>query len=107
MKKFTKGTKFGKLTIIKSAGRVSHYSYPMSSYECECECGKKVTMLYTALTQGHCGCSPEYYLPRSPTSKKFVDISGQTYGALNVLKFIGFGKNGSSKFARYLCQCLI
>ena len=53
------GQKFGRLTVVESAGKLPHGGSNRSAFKCECECGNKKTVLAYKLKTGNtssCGC---------------------------------------------------
>ena len=55
------GQKFGKLLVLSRApDHITPKGYPMTRFNCICDCGKSVVAYSSNLVQGHatsCGCS--------------------------------------------------
>ena len=87
------GQKFGKLTARKYLGK--------SKWLCDCDCGGTAEVLAYNLKNGNsksCGCTNKERLPLLTLN----DISGQTFGNVEVVKRIGSQKGHSV----FLCKCL-
>lgn len=87
--------KVGKLTVVA----LSNYRKDRCYYwECVCECGKLTTVKATSLIRGNtksCGCLKK---------NAFVDYTGQTFGKLTLLEYIGKNKYNCHKY-RVACSC--
>lgn len=84
-----KGMKFGKLTVIeRGENRGKH-----TTWRCRCECGKICIVSSTHLMSGQksCGC----------LGGKFKDLTGMTFGMLEVLRRV---ENKGRKTC-YECRC--
>ena len=93
------GQKFGRLTALKPVGKDK---YGAVIWLCECACGKKIKTLGGRLRNGQtksCGC---YKKDGTYNLAKTIDLIGQKYGRLTVLKYIGSYKFGGGL---WLCQC--
>lgn len=91
------GRTFGFLTVIER-----DMTKRKTTWVCECQCGKRVSVLASNLKNGNsksCGCQQRKNL--SERSRK--DLSGQTFGQLHVDAFVRTDKNGHSIFQ---CTCL-
>lgn len=96
------GKRFGSLVVLNRAddyitpGNGKHYV----RYDCQCDCGKKVTVHALNLKNGStksCGC-------QSPHA--FSDLSGQRFGLLFVKHRVSDYVNPNGrKLVRYLCEC--
>lgn len=96
------GRRFGHLVVLK---RVDDYVTPTKKkhyvrYLCKCDCGAEKEILGIALRDGttvSCGCKRPH---------AFVDLSGQRFGDLTVIKRVDDYINPSGrKLVRYLCKC--
>lgn len=86
------GQKFGRLTVIKLAGKEKYGTY---RWLCKCECGNEVEVRASSLKNGNtksCGC---YYLEKIKQPK--IDLTGKKFGRLTVLEYAGNLK--------WKCQC--
>ena len=88
------GQKFGKLTVISKTDKTYKRNY---YWLCKCDCGNEVMVLGMHLKKGNtksCGCLKH--------KERFMDLTGQKFGHLTVLKFVG-----KDKFDKilWLCQC--
>ena len=90
------GQTFGRLTVMyelpeRKNGKVQ--------WHCKCSCGNEKDILSTQLTSGKtqsCGCLQKERT--SQVNKKNIDLTGQTFGRLTVIK-------RSPTSAKWLCQC--
>ena len=97
-----KGRQFGRWTVIE---RGNTYVAPnggrKTTWLCRCECGKEKEVDSQALRRGSsasCGC-----LANGLTSKRQkIDMVGQVYGRLTVIKEVG--RNKQSRVL-WLCRC--
>jgi hypothetical protein len=89
------GQKFGKLTVLEKAPSRNKKVY----WLCECDCGNKLEIQAYSLTAnrtkscGYCGEHPS----------KLLDITGQKFGTLTVLKLSS--ERSNSRQAIWYCQC--
>jgi len=86
------GQTFGKLTVISRAENVIRSSKPAIMWECVCECGNTKNIQSQSLREGKtksCGCI------------RHKDISGQVFGYLTAIKYIGI----KNKNPLWLCDC--
>lgn len=94
------GQQFGKLTVIKRAQENDNSGHLM--WECQCECGKTVVVRSNSLRYGKtksCGCL------RS-TRRKLIDLTGQTFGRLQVIKQAENIQIPSGRsYVAWECQC--
>jgi hypothetical protein len=95
------GQKFGRLTVIKYAGKNKH---GQALYECICACGKTLKgVMGGNLSSGNtqsCGCLNKERVREA----RFIDITGQKFGMLTVTKYVGKDKRGQSIYD-CLCDC--
>jgi len=87
------GQVFGQLTVLSFAG--VDQKLKRSMWLCQCECGKKATVMSIHLSIGStksCGC----------LRYNMYDKTGQVFGKLTVLSFAGVGDR---KKSMWLCQC--
>jgi len=79
------GLNFGKLKVLYYAGKFGNGKRKRNYFYCLCECGNHKVFESGNLTTGHtnsCGC-----LQKERASKaKLIDISGNKYGRLTVIK---------------------
>ena len=94
------GEKFNRLQVIK---RVENNKFGHACYLCKCDCGNHNTVSGNSLRTGKiksCGC-----LIRETSSKNgkatVIDISGERYGRLLVLKQVEDKRSGTF----WLCKC--
>jgi 5-methylcytosine-specific restriction endonuclease McrA len=95
-----RGKRFGRLTVIKLAGKDKHGS---SLWQCLCDCTKQTTVVSTSLIKGHtksCGCFHKERLSQS----KLKNLQGQRFGRLTVLELVGKNKPGRYSW-HCLCDC--
>lgn len=91
------GQKFNKLTVIKFAGIRSKNAY----WECRCECGNIKSVIGSDLKRGQtrsCGCATSEF----QAAKKFKDLTGQIFGRLKIVRFVGMN---SFRVSIYECLC--
>ena len=90
------GQRFGRLTVVESAGSSKGKRY----WVCLCDCGTVRKVKTEHLRSGHtksCGC-----LSRDKASERsLIDLTGHRFGRLTVVKRVGTKKS----FAVWLCQC--
>ena len=91
------GKKFNMLTVIA----FDHYSKTHKDYwKCKCDCGNETVVQGYNLTSGavrSCGCLHK----KASYDNRFIDLTGQKYGMLTVIKFIG----RESRQSKWLCKC--
>lgn len=92
------GEQFGKLTVLKSDGRIGR---SLVAYSCVCSCGSSVRCSgYDLLTRGKksCGC-----IRGSSRSDKYV---GMTFNHLTIIRIESYYRDtGSSSKAVCKCSC--
>jgi hypothetical protein len=90
--------KFGRWTVI-GLSDIKNYMF------CKCECGTEKNVKVSALISGDsksCGC-----LSKELTSQRnIIDISGQVFGNLVVIKRIEKPKNIKGESVYWQCQCI-
>lgn len=72
-----------------------------SMWNCVCECGKEKIVNGYSLRTGaskSCGCLQKEIVSQN----SFEDISGQTFGKLKAIKYIGYDNNGKRMWQ---CEC--
>ncbi len=87
------GQKFGKLTVISTAGHLIGRKKTTRAWLCQCECGNTTVVGTNELTGGNtttCGCGHS------------IDETGNRYGRLLV---IGRGDKPNGQGASWLCRC--
>lgn len=75
--------------------------YDKLHWLCLCDCGKETIVSTTGLKSGHtksCGC----YQDEVASDIHFIDLAGQRYGKLTVVKRTENSKTG---LVKYLCKC--
>lgn len=101
------GEKYGRLTVIreKPISEYPNHKRCCVQWYCNCDCGtKNVLVDGTQLRRGHvksCGC----YNREMSTKKNTIDISGNKYGKLTVLKQVPKPRNKSIRGSWWLCNC--
>jgi hypothetical protein len=91
--------RFGKLLVICREGSDKNGH---ALWLCRCDCGNNKVVLATSLISGKtnsCGC---YQKERTHSFSHKIDLTGERFGKLVVLKFFDTEKNGE---ARWLCEC--
>jgi len=90
------GKRFGKLTVLKEAGKTNHGKF---LWNCICECGKEKVIIGTSLTRKNgiksCGCYRPYHIK---------DLTGKNFGRLTVLKQAKQLKKGIIRW-NCICEC--
>lgn len=90
------GKKFGKLTVLERAESKNGRTY----WKCKCDCGNEINVIASNLLRGNtksCGCSSIEYANKH----KYIDLSGQKFGKLTVIRKTRV-KNRNSY---WLCRC--
>lgn len=86
------GNRYGKLVVLEKASILYGIG---ARWVCRCDCGNTVVVRGTQLRKGaqvSCGCTPA----------RFIDLSGQRFGKLTVVKRVpSLKRNGT----RFLCRC--
>jgi hypothetical protein len=97
------GKRFGRLVVIgldpkKAATRLYYW-------KCKCDCGNECVVYGGHLKDGHtssCGC----YNKEKITEARLVDLTGQRFGKLLVLKRLDtYYAPGGASSPRWLCKC--
>lgn len=94
------GEVYGKVTVIRRAD--GRDAFGNGLWVILCECGKEKTVSAAVFTPHRqirsCGCGRGR---KGSNSKKFIDLSGQTFGQLKVIRYVGHrgGKNA------WECEC--
>ena len=103
------GQQFGKLTVIE---RVKKQGDKRTYWKCLCECGKETVVWAGNLRRNHvtsCGCArakngrntiQKAY--KASAEKRTIDLLGQKFGHLTVIKRDGSDARGEAK---WLCEC--
>ena len=90
------GSRFGKLTVLHRAEiKGNNHAY----WTCQCDCGNIVDIRGDYLRNGHtksCGCLKK---------QNIIDETGNTYGILKVLEYVGSRNLQSSGGALWKCKC--
>lgn len=96
------GQRFTRLTVLEYADeehQVYYGKHHKVTWKCQCDCGNICYATSENLKKGHtpsCGC-----ITKENRRASLKDLSGQRFGHLIVLKFIGTINRNS----RYLVQC--
>lgn len=95
------GKKFGRLTVLEYAGHQKHKSGQNNMWKCKCDCGNETIVSIGGLRNSKkpiksCGC-----LQRESLHKRFIDLTGEIFGKLKVIKFT-YHKSGHS---HWFCKC--
>ena len=91
------GKSFGQLRVIRQSDKRGRNKAIL--WDCQCKCGNLTTATTTQLLKGYkksCGCLRK----RNPSN--VLDLTGEKFGKLTVLKRDGSTKNDN---ALWLCQC--
>ena len=101
-----RGEKFNRLTpLYPLEKRVKRFIV----WHCKCDCGNECDVIGSHIISGHtksCGCMM-IESSKKTGSKKFIDLTGQKFGKLTVIKRVDdyITPGGNSHQVRYLCQC--
>lgn len=90
------GKRFGHLVVVN---RASNNKRGEICWNCQCDCGKTKVVSGIHLRDGHttsCGCC-------NCIGKNFIDITGETFGNLLVIKRM----SGTNNTVKWLCQCTL
>lgn len=88
------GRRYGKAEVVARAASRKGRGF----WVCRCDCGTTFEVRHDAIVDGHathCGCSP----PSGPR----IDLTGQTFGRLTVLRYAEKRKSGHYWVCR--CEC--
>lgn len=105
------GKRFGRLVVLeRTKDHVTPKGKHMVKWLCQCDCGRKVKVLSTALKNGNttsCGCySHEVHTTKRDTPNKNAEnYIGKVFGLLTVVQEIKPYRNGEFKYRRFRCQC--
>ena len=94
------GQKFNRLTVIE---RIANSDSGRIRWRCKCDCGGETITQSYCLRSGHtrsCGCLQREAVGNN--SFRFIDLMGQTFGRLTVIKLTSKDKRGA---VRWICQC--
>lgn len=95
------GKRYGKLTVIKFAGRTP---YKMALWECVCDCGNHCIVRAPDLKHGtvtSCGCSK----PPRKEPRVYNDLTGMVTGRLTVLRRIKERTKDGASIWECACSC--
>lgn len=96
------GQRFGRLTVIREAGKDSHGMY---KWLCQCDCGNQTVVLSSQLKSGRtksCGCYRKEFAKGQTWRRE--DLTGRRFGRLTVVSLAGVSKGGSLRW-HCLCDC--
>lgn len=95
----SKGDKFGKLTVIKR-DLDNFFNDNRIYWKCQCDCGNIISVSSSSLKSKNtqsCGCNR--------ADAKIIDITGQRFNKLTVLKKVGKKNNSNAIFWECKCDC--
>ena len=98
------GNRYGRLVVIE---RVKNSSDRRAMWRCKCDCGNEAIVSGDCLRWGQtksCGClRREKFtaLAYDGHSRKRLDLVGDRFGRLTVIRYAGSGESGS----RWVCRC--
>lgn len=95
------GQHFGRLTVTKKSNRRGNNGEIF--WECACDCGSAVTVCGVSLRNGRtqsCGC-----YKRERASEGFVDLTGQRFGKLTVVKKVDIRDRFRRVYWECACSC--
>lgn len=98
------GQKYGRLTVLERAENQGREV----TWLCQCECGNKILVQRRYLRSGatkSCGCLQKEIakeLAKKITKRRYLDLTGQKYGHLTVIKDTGEKQN---KQTVWECEC--
>lgn len=99
------GQKFGRLIVKRFAEEVTKEKHNGRKYwECECDCGNIIFQFTSRLKNGtcqSCGCLQK----EIAKSNKFIDLTGQQFGRLTVIKQAERPDNVNNTRAYWWCKC--
>ena len=90
------GKRFGKLTVLERAESKNGRTY----WKCKCDCGNELNVIASNLLRGNtksCGCSSTEYANKH----KYINLSGQKFGKLTVIRRTRMKDRNSY----WLCRC--
>ena len=91
------GKRFGRLTVLKEAGKNCGHI----TWLCRCDCGNEIKVKGIHLKSGHttsCNCRQKEVIK----DLRFEDLVGKKYGRLTVIENLGLNKHRQYE---WLCQC--
>ena len=91
--------RFGKLVVIKRVKNYKNSNDRHCYWLCKCDCGNQVSIVGTSLTNGmtkSCGCLRK---------DKIIDLTGQRFGKLTVIRKDEKQKRTSDRSCLWLCKC--
>lgn len=97
------GAVFGRLTVVKQVEKPEGATASSRFWECRCECGNIKIVSGNMLAQGKtqsCGC-----LAQEERKARGIDITGQRFGKLVVIKKVPKPSHLKSNGAYFLCKC--
>ena len=95
------GKRFGRWTVLYKCAYKKNGSV---IWHCKCDCGNEKDVRGSQLRNGRsqsCGCLAN----DRARENNFVDMTGQKFGKLTVLEFVGFGDTGRNGRAIWRCIC--
>lgn len=98
------GQRYGKLIVVKEVEsiRVGKKKVPKRRWLCICDCGEKTIVQTDSLRSGQtksCGCIK----PINVSKANLIDLTGQKFGYLTVVKKVEKESNLPTTF--WLCKC--
>ena len=100
------GQRFGKLKVVeRTEDHISPSGYKYVMWRCQCDCGNFVNVRTADLKNNgtqSCGCLHKEMLSKA----KLIDLTGQVYGRLTVIKRVDdyISPSGDRK-VQWLCKC--
>lgn len=97
------GKKYNRLTVVKRVETPKHIKGCRVYWLCKCDCGKEKIILGYHLTTGKiksCGCYWE-----ETKSQGLIDLTGERFGKLHVIKRIETPRNIKRMASYWLCKC--
>lgn len=98
------GQKFGKYTVLKRDETKPKGKTCKVYWICQCDCGNIKSVRADHLKSGKtlsCGCEHK----RIVSEKATIDLTGQSFGLLTVVKKVDKPKNNNDRSAYWLCKC--
>lgn len=100
------GCRFGRLTALYRAipPNNSRYTY----WKCQCDCGNTKIIRASSLKDGttkSCGCYQKEFITQKNFEKGGGDLTGQRFGRLTVMDFVGYKTYKSGRRRLWKCKC--
>jgi hypothetical protein len=103
------GKKFDRLMVLEYTGcsRPDRSKKKNHQWLCLCDCGNEAIVLGDNLRNGltrSCGCLQKERASKSKIKMR-IDLTGQTFGKLTVLKYDGVREQKNRIYHHWLCEC--